>query len=274
MIKSDIYGSHQVVHIGEFACDRYLIRSGVIDVEVTESFSSVSTAALRLSAAPDSGFSIPCVSVQRRYNFQKGMATYSYSYEGVPPGEDLENNPTGTYCALEGSDREEPVATHPSWVAIAKKYSALSPGGVFDHFAPNATIDGVSVPNPLFGCTHYMTVGMVWSRTYARYTIPSNCFDAVDSIDDPVGNNFMTPPDLSWPRNWLKMAPTFTQRGNVIQITDKWMASGKNGWNPDLYSGKNAMTGQNGGGNGTLTGGGLSGGTLSGGTVQTGFFGQ
>ena len=81
------------------------------------------------------------------------------------------------------------------------------------------------------------------SAAYAVQQVPQGISARVDTIDTPMGNGIVTAPSLLAPRNWLKLAPMMQQRGNVIQIAEHWMASGKNGWNPDVYSEKTALGG-------------------------------
>ncbi len=97
-------------------------------------------------------------------------------------------------------------------------------------------------PNPVFGVTHFLSLGLIWSRTSIVKIIPSGILNRVGCIDDPQGSAVSQPPNVSWPRNWLYLAPQSRERGNVIQLTERWMLSGRKGWNGDIYTEKGVNT--------------------------------
>ena len=81
---------------------------------------------------------------------------------------------------------------------------------------------------------------MIWTRTSVVRSLPSDLLRRVDCIDRPRGHGAMVPPNLKNPRNWLKLAPVAQQRSNYITLVERWMASGRNGFNADVYGEKGA----------------------------------
>jgi hypothetical protein len=257
--NTETKGQHQELHIRKFRSDRYGIYTGTIERHIKEDFDAPQWGFLSPDSAPNNAAGIPCVTVERDYEEKTGFGIYTYGYEGLPDNFNLDR----VFCNLDGSDREEPIETSPLWPSIKTKYKAQPiPGSPGQFYFPPTFKDssGSTVPNPLFGATHYMTVGMLWTRTYAVREVPQGLFSRVDTIDTPVGNKIVKPPTLKAPRNWLKLAPEMQQRGNVVQISERWMASGKNGFNPDVYSEKTAMGGGGANGNGLAIGVGVMGG--------------
>ena len=258
----EVRGQHQEVHVRPFRSDRYGVWTGAIERHIKEDFDSPQWTYLSPDSAPSAAAGLPCVAVERNYDEKSGFGIYAYAYEGLPDNFNLNR----VFCNCDGSDREEPIETHPQWAAIQKQYGArpFGPSDPSRFYFPAKYKDssGKEVANPLFGATHYMTIGMLWTATYAVKQVPQDIWKRVDTIDTPRGNAIVQAPQLKAPRNWLKLAPGLQQRGNVIQITERWMASGKNGWNPDVYSEKTGAGGGTGLTTGTLTSGSLSSGIL------------
>lgn len=241
------HGTHQEIHIGEFSADKYGVISGTIERHRRERFDAPDWGYLALASAP-ALVSVPCVGAKRNFDEKLGMAIYAYSFQGLEPSDvGFEDR---VFCALEGTDNEEPIETHPAFADLYKKYSGRpEPGtsrfGYFDRLlklgtAPVAGGIAVQVPNPLYGVTHFLTVGLVWSHTSIAKFLPQNILSRVDCIDTPMGHGAMQPPALKGQRNWLQIAPSVQERGNCIQITRRWLASGKAGWNKDVYSEKHS----------------------------------
>ncbi len=233
-------GTHQEIHIGQLRTDRYGVLSGSSQRHRDEDFDNPDYKYLLPSMAPPLG--VPCVGVTRDYIDVQCRAIYTYTHEGVVDPVSFEGR---IWCSLEGTDNEEPIETHPKFADLFKKYKGHYQPGTkrFDYFDPTlsggVTKDGVQ-KNPLYGVTHFLAVGLIWTHTQVMRELPSNLLARVDCIDKPIGFGAMQPPSLSGRRNWLQLAPNAAQRGNVIQVTKRWLASGRNGWNEDVYNERTA----------------------------------
>jgi hypothetical protein len=232
-----VHGEHQEVHIGEFSADKYGVITGQVERHRLESFDAPDWKLLSPASCP-AVIAVPCVGVKRNYDEKLGMAIYAYTVQGLDPADvGFEER---IFCSLEGSDNEEPIETHPDFDQLYKKYKGRPEPGTskFGYFEKLITIDGKQQFNPLFGVTHFLTVGLIWTRTTIGRSLPQGLLAQVDCIDKPDGHGGMQPPPLKGKRNWLQLAPAVQERGNAIQIARRWLASGKNGWNVDVYGEK------------------------------------
>ncbi len=236
--NTSYHGQHQEVHIGKFSTNRYGVLSGSVQRHILEEFDSPKWGYLSVAMAPSAP--VPCVNVDREYDARKCMGIYTYSYEGVT---DQVSFADRIFCSLEGSDNEEPIETHPNFQDLFKKYQGQKDSqGRFIGFKYGViTVDGQKTFNPLYGLDHFLTIGLIWTRTRVVQALPANLLSRVDTIDTPQGFGAMLPPQLKSPRNWLKLAPVAQQRSNFINLSERWMASGRNGWNADVYTPKSSM---------------------------------
>ncbi len=258
--SKSVHGDHQEVHIGEFSADKYGVITGTLERHRHEKFDAPEWQYLSLRAAP-AVVGLPCVATKRNYDDRKGLAIYSYTMQGLDPNDNGEDK---IFCSLEGSDNEEPIETHPDFEALYKKYKGRPEPGTskFGYFEKMIELNGKQAFNPLYGVTHFLTVGLIWTHTSVARSLPSSLLAGVDSISRPIGHGGMQPPALRGPRNWMQLAPAVQERGNCIQIARRWLASGKNGWNPDVYAEKRSLGHTSG-----LTSGGLTTGTLDTGSL-------
>ena len=128
-------------------------------------------------------------------------------------------------------------ATH--FLELFDKYKGrVDRDGRFSHFTRKIDLDGKQQINPLFGVESFLTMTMIWTRTRVVRVLPSDLLRRVDCLDTPRGFGAMQPPNLKSPRNWLKLAPVANQRSNYITLVERWMASGRNGFNVDIYTEK------------------------------------
>jgi hypothetical protein len=237
--SSNVHGVHQEVHLGIFKTDRYGVLTGTTRREVHEAFDAPRWELLLPSAAPEV-VPVPCSGVQRDYESEKKLAIYTYTHEGLVAGDvSFEDR---VFCSLEGTDTEEPIETHPEFEAIFKKYKGRNEPGTtrFGYFEKMIELEGKKQFNPLYGVTHFLSYGLIWTRTFVARSLPAGLLSRVDCIDKPEGHGGMQPPALKGRRNWLQIAPVAQQRGSAIQIAQRWMASGKNGWNGDIYGQRHA----------------------------------
>ena len=77
----------------------------------------------------------------------------------------------------------------------------------------------------------------MWRRTQLRKQLPADIHRNLFCIERPPqpkpGNvSVPTLPDIS---TWLKTSVRASWRGNVWQISEEWMASGRYGWNKHIY---------------------------------------
>jgi hypothetical protein len=232
--SKSIHGEHQEVHIGEFSCDKYGVIGGTLERHRPEKHDAPDWMYLLPGSCPRV-VALPCVSVKRNFDERLGMAIYTYTVQGLEPSDvSFEER---IFCTLEGSDNEEPIETHPDFDQLYKKYKGRPEPGTskFGYWEKIIQLDGKQQFNPLYGVTHFLSVGLIWTHTSIARSLPSNLLARVDCIDKPKGHGAMQPPPLKGKRNWLQLAPTVQERGNAIQIARRWLASGKNGWNQDMY---------------------------------------
>jgi hypothetical protein len=166
--------------------------------------------------------------------FKHGIAKWCYE------GREADNELQEEY-AFEGSFNQEPIQTHPDFKNLLTKYGGSEPAeGVVswpkelpnpptNRGFSNTSNDGQR--NPMHGVDSYLALGAVWTVTYVRKVIPTDLLDDVGCIvENPPGH-----PPTPQGRNWLKLAPTGRKRGNVTQISERYMLSGRSGWVSDIY---------------------------------------
>ncbi len=236
--SSTRHGNHQQYHSGRWSTNRYGVVSGSAQFHNPEDFDQPQWQYLSVAAAPPA--IVPCVNAERVYDEKLCMAIYTYSYEGISDQVTFEDR---VFCTLEGSDSEEPIETHPNFQELYTKYKGVRDAqGRFQNFKYGViNVDGQQIFNPLYGVDHFLTLGLIWTRTRVVQALPTNVISRVDSIDFPQGFGAMQPPQLKGKRNWLKLAPAAQQRSNYIQLSERWMASGRNGFNGDIYNEKSSM---------------------------------
>lgn len=149
---------------------------------------------------------------------------------------------------------EDPIATHPDFLAIAGDANNPKNGAnfrkpgvngaallhannkaanadeaaqcVFDHF----DISKKGVLNEFAGIESYFTPNIVWRKTWYRRD-PLTDLSMVGKIDNPEG----PAPTLGGKRNWLLLGIKQTKKGACYQCEKVWRASGPRGWNGAIY---------------------------------------
>lgn len=144
------------------------------------------------------------------------------------------------YSGIDGSETEpiydldldgnvEPIETHPDFASFAGNSTTPLNGAKFD--SDGLFLGFADGTKPEWcGVTSYIRPGAVWTATYYARERPSD-LRQVGTIDDPEGYE----PNIAQSRNWLYMGVRFQQRGNAVQITKYWKASGPGGWNTSIY---------------------------------------
>lgn len=149
-----------------------------------------------------------------------------------------------TVYAFEPSDMELPITSHPDVLSFIKNYGGRVEDGriVFGEKLPkNASAEdlvGQGKKNPFFGVEAYLSFGGTWTKTYlSRGSLPGNLFDDVEQVVSRV-------PSPAWlrfsfrNRSWLKRMPGLRVRGKSVEITERYLLSGRGGHNKAIYSGR------------------------------------
>lgn len=147
---------------------------------------------------------------------------------------------------------EEPISTHPEFVnKIGGTAKNPKNGAIFerveDGFRTNGfkkestdkgyvfykfnQVDANGSQNPYAGIESYLEASNVIWRKTVNLRAPISNITQVGKIDNPEG----PAPRLNKPRNWLLVSITQSRRGSVYQTVTEWRASGRQGWNPDIY---------------------------------------
>ncbi len=177
--------------------------------------------------------------------FTVGTWTLNLTYEGG--GSDNVSFDTDAKLELEidASMSQDPIQSHPNFIAIAAKYGWNKDKG---EFAPYITKQGTAgtgtalsgaqageLPNPLYGTESFLNVGAVFRITYTAKTAPQDILDGVGTVFTiPPGYDLLGIPHPVG-RNWLKLAPKVNRRGNATRTTLEYMLSGPWGWVKDVY---------------------------------------
>jgi hypothetical protein len=200
----------------------------------------VDPAWLSESAAPNI-WSIPLDNADAQV-LNNGVCEVTYNYEGVDPNSPP-NDERETQFELDTTFAGEDIETHPKFKELAREYGwdpierrfseQLPETSGQNGFAKNG---GKNKENPLFGTDQWLVVGAIFRRTRALLSVPDEALRGIGTIVErpPSIGSFQLPSD-SKNRNWLKMAPQITKRGNAIELSEEWMLSGPKGWAKPIY---------------------------------------
>lgn len=145
---------------------------------------------------------------------------------------------------------ERSLLAHPRWLELKNKYGGYVEGGraMFPEYLPDSagTAGGSALntgssksgqANPMHGVSTYRDIGGVFTRSYTARTAPRGIFNDVQKVvAAPLGLEqigMQTPNG----RNWLVLAPSVTERGNVYEVVEQAELSGPGGHNQDIYYG-------------------------------------
>ena len=165
-------------------------------------------------------------------------------YEGITTG-DNEEEPKPSF-EFDPSFSEEPIESHPNFLEIKDKYGGsvddkgkvvwpqyTTPDFTEPHSVGFDDDDLEGIKNPLFGVKTYLSLKSVFRKTYTVKILPKDLLDSIGSITESLPDDFPTPEG----RNWLKMPPKVTQRGNGYQISEELLLSQAGGkWPEEVHS--------------------------------------
>ena len=234
-------GTHQEIHVGTFKTDRKGMLSGSIQRHRDEAKNDINASLLILSAAPQGIIELACVGAERTWDPQSKRGIYTYSYEGLVADPD----DSQTTFELDITMEEVGIEAHPNLLAIEAKYGSFDPRlKRFPKYAPTATSgSGLSNPqqkkqqlNKLYGTDSWEVFGATFKKSYVRKAIPPAALRGIGTIiKRPPGlARFPLPPAAKY-RQWLKLAPKITRRGNCVNVEENFVMSGRHGIVPEIY---------------------------------------
>ena len=165
---------------------------------------------------------------------------WELTFEGEPVVQagTPQNSDEQAIYSLDTSDAEVPITSLPDWLKIKEKYKGDVKEGIieFQEELPVEDSDTGSKKNPMFKVEAYLSFGAVWSKTYVTKTLPGDLFNGIESIVSTIPQpRSIKIPRLGRGRNWLKRVPSIRVRGTVLEITERYLLSGRGGWNKDVY---------------------------------------
>lgn len=209
-----------------------------------------------------------CTEVSRSWTCNHDGSTPSYivtvTYEGGSTTSESESTTYGDadsqVWSLDFEMAEEPIASHWNWEKIKDKYKAVNLANdtrYHDDWAFPVTLEGGGSSsssglgnkgksgdgekNPMYGVTTYLVMTAVVSVSYAKKTLPGNVIQNIGKLykeipDAPSQFNNLD----TGKRDWMKMPPQISKRGNVWQISESWRLSEYYEWPREVYSDGNA----------------------------------
>ena len=186
-------------------------------------------------------------------SYDGGWAIGNCRYAGVNNGEE-ETDPV--YELVVGVS-EEPIETHPDFkkfagdpkgpLNFARFEREASTGGVnriASKSSPEPTsnalyvfkdfevFDDKGALNPKAKITSYLDAAQItWRKSFNRKNTITD-LNNVGTIQDPEGP---FPKLRGVGRNWLNMGTTQSKKGSAYQCSTEWRASGRRGWDKDIY---------------------------------------
>ena len=210
-----------------------------------------------LQKLPGSGLEIPTpvkVPSIPGYGFRGGAGRkrkdgnweWLLDYEGTGPMSAGENKQPGendelTVYTLEPSDAEVPISSHPDILKFLKEFEGRLEDNKIIFGAKlrkNASVEEYleQQKNPFFGVEAYLSCGATWTKSYAATSLPASLFSKVGCIVADVPQpRWLKLPRLEKGVNWLKRRPTLRIRGKTVEITERYLASGRGGHNKWIY---------------------------------------
>jgi hypothetical protein len=159
--------------------------------------------------------------------------------QGAPGGKEKEDQAIYTF---EPADAEIPLSSHPDFQKFLKNFAGKEVDGrvIFEMVLPreaDAELVTQNKGNPFFGVESYLSFGATWTKSYLirNGQPPANLLHNVEGVCDiptPAGFKF---PNIGKDRNWLKRMPSIRFRGSSIEVTERYLLSGRGGHNRVIY---------------------------------------
>jgi hypothetical protein len=164
------------------------------------------------------------------YTFASDTTTFSLDVT-------MSDDPIQSHPAFGDTKAAIGIGTKYGWDPIKKEFAQFLPATPQTNPLSGQNQTTANTPNPLYGTQSYLAVGATYEQSFASRSILQSWFLGIGAIvSRPPGIvNFQLPAGAQT-RNWLYLAPKIVLRGNVIQVTLRWMMSGPAGWNTDVYS--------------------------------------
>jgi hypothetical protein len=237
MGNTTTFGTTQKLHVGKWKSDRRGLLGGSIQVKVPEAQDAVNLKLLDVRSAPP--MPVPCIGAEREFVMPHGV--YTYTYEGIENEIDDERLTT---FELDITMEEVGIEAHPNIAEIERIYGTFDPKlRRFPKYLKGSSGDiskgeGSTAQdrNPLFGTDSYLSFGATFKKSYVRKFIPSGALRNVGQIvKRPPGLAAFPLPAAAKGREWLKVAPHITRRGNCVHIEENFMMSGRHGIVREIY---------------------------------------
>ena len=168
--------------------------------------------------------------IQQRF-LRAELAEVTVTYRGIP------EEPPEDFWSVESSTGQEAISTLKNFKDIAGTPDEPINGaifneetGIFEGFGPDA-------PDDLRGVTGFLSPSVVLAVVrYEESSVPSDVDDVGKISPPPSGlGSQLAAAYSSGDQNWLKTAAPAVQYGPFWQIRERWLRSGDNGWNTDIY---------------------------------------
>lgn len=201
-----------------------------------------------------------CEEVSRTWSCNNDGPNPSYIVTVVYEGGSAESDQNtygdedSTVWSLDFEIAEEPIESHWNFDEIKKQYGGKwadpenEEDWVFGKELPSGSSAssglggkgkvGGGAKNPMKGVKTYLVMNCTASVSYTKKTLPKEVISKIGGLepripDAPLQFNSL---DVG-PRNWLKMPPQISKRGNVWQINESWRLSEYVAWPKEVYPG-------------------------------------
>lgn len=158
------------------------------------------------------------------YQFVPGLSQVSIKQWKSPGGTDFKNFPQ-LLAGYEGVPSEE--GGEIIWPLTLSK-TATARGLSSSNHA------GAGEPNPMFGIQEYFRMEGSYTCRYASIGVPAGLNTGIGRATSSLPGK---PPSVPGDRNWLKLPPTWRQRGYITEILETYWLSGVGGWPVPVYGG-------------------------------------
>lgn len=201
-----------------------------------------------------------CEEVSRTWRCNNDGTNPSYIVTVVYEGGNAESDQNtygdedSTVWSLDFEIAEEPIESHWNFDEIKKQYGGKwadpenEEDWVFGKEMPAGSSAssglggkgkvGGGAKNPMKGVKTYLVMNCTASVSYTKKTLPKEVVSKIGGLEPriPDAPRQFNTLDVG-PRNWLKMPPQISKRGNVWQINESWRLSEYVAWPKEVYPG-------------------------------------